>query len=43
MNRQNRNRITDMENVLMVAIWEGVGGMGMKGEGIKKNKLVVSE
>ena len=39
---QNRNRIIDIENVLMVARWErGVKGMGEIGEGIEKYKLVV--
>ena len=33
----------DTENRLMVARGEGVGGLGEKGEGIKKSKLVVTE
>ena len=41
-NKQNRNRIIDMENVLMAARWE-VGKIGEKGEGINKYKLVVTE
>ena len=36
MNKQNRNRIIDTENVLIVARWEGVWGMGEKVERIKK-------
>ena len=34
---------SDTENRLMVARGEGVGGLGEKGEGIKKSKLVVTE
>ena len=34
---------SDTENILTVAKWEGVGGMGEKGEGMKKHKLVVTE
>ena len=43
MNRQNRNRIIDAKNILMVAKWEEVEGMGEKAKGIKKYKLVVIE
>ena len=43
MSKQNRNRLIDSENILTVARWEGVEGMGEKGEGIKKYKLVVTE
>ena len=43
MNKQNRNRLIDTENVLMVARWERVRGMGEKGEEIKKYRLVVTE
>ena len=32
---QNRNRVIDTENVLMVARWEGCWEMGKKGEGIR--------
>ena len=38
MNKQNRSRIIDTENILKVAGWEGNQGMGEKGEGIKKYK-----
>ena len=41
INRQNRNRIIDTENVLMVVRWEGFRKRIQKGEGIKKYKLVV--
>ena len=40
---QNIKIIIGTENVLMVAGWRGVRGMGDKGEGINKNKLVVTE
>ena len=40
-NEQKRNRIWGTENILAVAVWEGVGVMGEKGEEIKKYKLVV--
>ena len=43
INQQNRNRIIDKENILMVAKWEGGWGNGRKSEGIKKCKLVVTE
>ena len=43
MNKQNRNRIIDTENDLMVARWEGNKGYEQKSEGIKKYKLVVTE
>ena len=33
----------DTENIFMVARWEGVVGMGIKGEEIKKYKLIVTE
>ena len=32
-----------MDIVFMVARWEGVGGTGCRGEGIKKYKQVVTE
>ena len=31
----------DTENIFMVARWEGVVGMGIKGEGIKKYKWLL--
>ena len=43
MNKQKRYRLIDTENILTVARWEGVGEMGVKGEGIKKHKLEVTE
>ena len=38
-----QKQITDTENFLMVARWEGGQGVGKKGEGIEKYKLVVIE
>ena len=43
MNKQNRNRLIDTENILTVARWEGGWGMGEKGEEIRKYRLVVTE
>ena len=40
-NKQNRSRVIDTENVSMVARW--ARGIGKKGEGVKKYKLVVME
>ena len=40
MNKHNRNRLIDAENILMVDRWEGFQGMDEKDEGIKKYKLV---
>ena len=34
-NKKNRDRITDMETVLMAAIWEGVEGMGEEVRGLR--------
>ena len=38
-NKQNKktteNKLIDTENILMVARWEGVLGMGKKGKGVK--------
>ena len=42
INKWDGNRLIDTENKLMVARREGVGGMGEKGAGIKKYKLVVA-
>lgn len=42
MNKQNRKRIVDTENILMVARWEGPWETGKKDEGIKKYKLLQS-
>lgn len=40
MNKQNRNRLTDTENILTVAWWEeGWGHVGKKHEGIMKYKV----
>ena len=38
MNKQNRNRLIDTENILMIA-----GGVCEKGEGMKKHRLVVTK
>ena len=43
MNRQNRNRLIDTENSVMVARGEWGWGVGERGEGIKKYKLAVTE
>ena len=43
MKKKNRNKLIDTENILMVAEWKGSSGLGGKGEGIKKYKLVVAE
>ena len=44
INKQtNRNKLIDTENISMDARWEGVAGMGIKGEGIKKYKWVIME
>ena len=43
MNKLNRNRFIDTENILTAARWEGDWRMGEKGEGIKKYKLEVTE
>ena len=41
--KNKQNRLIDTENILIVARWEGSGGMGEKGEGIKKYTLVITE
>ena len=43
MNKQNRNRLIDRENRLMVARGEGVGVLGEKSKGIEMCKLVVTK
>ena len=43
MNKQNRNRLIDTENKLMATRWEGGKGVGERGEGIKKYKLVITK
>lgn len=43
MNKLNRKKLIDTENMLVVAGWEGSWGMGEKGEGIQKYKLAVTE
>ena len=43
MNKQNRNRLIDAEDILTVARWDGPWGTGEKDEGIEKYKLVVTE
>ena len=42
-NKQNRNRLIDTENIWQLSDGRGFGGMGEKGEGIKKYRLVVTE
>ena len=42
MNKQQR-RLIESENRPMVARGEGVGGLGVRGEGIEKYRLVVTE
>ena len=42
MNKQNRNKLVDTENLLTFARWDGSWG-DKKGEGIRKYKLVVTE
>ena len=42
MNKQNRNRLINTENILLPDR-SRVEGMGEKGEGIKKHKLVVTK
>ena len=42
MNKQNRNRLIP-RTVLVAARWEGVGGLGVRGEGIEKYKWAVTE
>ena len=43
MNKQNRNRIIDTESIVTVARWEGGRGVGKRGEGIEKCRVVVTE
>ena len=43
MDKQNRNRLIDTKNVLIVAKWEDFRRMDIKGAEIKKYKLVVIE
>ena len=44
INKQNRNKITDTVNILMIDRWKvGVGGIGEKEEEIKKYELVVTK
>ena len=43
MNKQNRNRLIDTENIMTVDRWKGVGEMSVKSEGIKKYKLAITE
>ena len=40
--KQNRSKLIDTENILMVATWEEVEGRGKKGEKIKMCKLEVT-
>ena len=43
INKQNRTSLISTENRLTVDRGEGCWGLGEKGEGIKKYKLVVTE
>ena len=43
INTQNRNRLKDTENKLMVVGWEEGWGLGEKGAGVKKYKLAVTK
>ena len=43
ISNENRNRLMDTENRLMVDRGGGDGELGEKGEGIKKYKSVVTE
>ena len=43
MNKQNRNRLIETEDRLMVVIKDGVWGTGWKGEGTEKYKLAVTK
>ena len=43
MNKQNKNRLIDSENKLMVARWKGGWGAGEIVEQIKKYRLVVTK
>ena len=43
INKQNKNRLTDTENKLMVARGEGFGRLNGKGEGFKMNKSAVTK
>ena len=41
MNKQNRNRLTDIDNILMVARWEGVRGFITKVKGLRSTKWLL--
>ena len=41
MNKQNRNKLIDTQNNLMVARSGGLGTVSEEGDGIKKQKLPV--
>ena len=43
MNKQNKNRLVDTENILTVVRCDGVGRMDEKSEGTKEYTLVVTE
>ena len=36
MNKQNTNRLRNTENILTITRWDGVTGLGERGERIKK-------
>ena len=42
VNKWNRNTLIDTEDKLIVARWEGIWGLGEKGEGIKEYKLAIT-
>ena len=41
INKQNRNKLTDKENRLIVTKWDRVGGVGENGQGIKYKLPVI--
>ena len=42
MNKQNRNRLIDTENILMITRWEGgFGGWVKKGKGLKSTNWLL--
>ena len=43
MSKQNRKRLIDTENRLMVARWEEAEGLGEDNEGVNKYKSIVTE
>ena len=43
VSKQNRNKLIDTEHRLTVARGEGAGGLGEKGEGIEKCRLIITK